>query len=68
VKHCYKFPIKNGFPAKEAFKFLGKKLKKLRIDDDMEDLMAYLPETGGEDPADKVRTMIRTYVDKSITI
>jgi hypothetical protein len=34
----------------------------------MEDLMAYLPETGGEDPADKVRTKIRTYVDKSITI
>ena len=41
-------------PARSTFKFVVEKLKGLREEDDIDDLMSYLPETEAEDPAEKV--------------
>jgi hypothetical protein len=46
--------------AEVAFKAIGNQLKKLRIDDDLEVMLSYLPAEQGEvkDPAEEVKRML----------
>ena len=50
-----------------AFKAIGKQLKKIRVDDDLEVMLSYLPEQEEEvkDPAEEVKRMLWQIVNRT---